>query len=234
MTNKIALLFFVVTLAVLGSFAEPPRRYRNQRLSLTERQEVAAATTTTSESATEETTTFESPPYAAAGFQPGREFNEVESTTGPYAPSGWKPSGQLLAFPVRQQQTQQTYGVPSLVYGAAAKPTDEENFEDIETVSKMKAASEGPQINETTDEPESEVLPAQSQTSGKQEIAEQSKAPGLYFIQLPDGSYQQFVYYAAPAAKLQAQPILQAAQPVFFNPLLAPRTVSYSSQYQSW
>lgn len=228
MSKIIALFFLVAALTVLGCLAEPPqvRRYRTQRLEAT----------TSTESETEETTTA----YAAAGFQPGREFNEVESATGPYAPSGWKPSGQRLTVPVAAPQ--QTYGSPSLVYGAPAvtpPPSTEEDAEDIEAVTKKM---EGPQINETTDEPDSEVLPAQSQSSNTAAKQQAATAPGLYFVQLPDGSVQQFIYYAAPeaasvAAKLQAaQPILQA-QPIFYNPLFgAPsaRAVSYSSQYQSW
>lgn len=210
-------IFFILALAVTACIAEPPR-YR-QRTFARQEAEVVAVTSTTEQEA--EGTTESVTPYAAAGA--------------PYSPSGWKPAGRLLAFPARQQ-VQQVYGVPSLVYGSATKPTDPEvnPDDDVET-----QASEGTEGNETTDEPESEILPSSQQTQNVPSTtsSKQEGTPGAYFIQLPDGSVQQVIYYTSGnplvAAKLQAQPILQA-QPVYFNPLLAPRTVSYSSQYQSW
>lgn len=209
-------IIFILALAVTACIAEPPR-YR-QRTFARQEAEVAAATSTTEQET--EGTTESVTPYAAAGA--------------PYSPSGWKPAGRLLAFPARQQ-VQQVYGVPSLVYGSATTTTVPEGNPDDEVETQ---ASEGTQGNETTDEPESEILPSSQQTQNvPQTAAKQEVTPGAYFIQLSDGSVQQVIYYTSGnplvAAKLQTQPILQA-QPVYFNSLLAPRTVSYSSQYQSW
>lgn len=209
-------IIFILALAVTACIAEPPR-YR-QRTFARQEAEVAAATSATEQET--EGTTESVTPYAAAGA--------------PYSPSGWKPAGRLLAFPARQQ-VQQVYGVPSLVYGSATTTTVPEGNPDDEVETQ---ASEGTQGNETTDEPESEILPSSQQTQNvPQTAAKQEITPGAYFIQLSDGSVQQVIYYTSGnplvAAKLQTQPILQA-QPVYFNPLLAPRTVSYSSQYQSW
>lgn len=176
-----------------------------------------------------------------------RQFSRQEATTeqeettdngqttslpsnGPYSPSGWKPSGQLLVLPSRQQQPQQylppqQYGPPTTEYGT---PEDAE-------VSSTAEASDSTDSNETTDEPESEIVNVEGGPSEVQaNINQLPQQPG-YFVQLADGSLQQ-VLYVAPAtvgAKLQVQPAVQA-QPLFVQPFYVPQAVSYTSQYQRW
>lgn len=171
------------------------------------------------------------------------------SVGAPYPPAGYvydPPSGRLLTLPSssfqrQQQKPSDVYGTPgqeaaepATEYGAPTETTTERDVEQQEP--EASDASEG---NETTDEPESEILPSaqtQQQVSAKQMLGE-----GVYFVQLADGSYQRVVYLTSGnlqsnsvAAKIQIQPEYVQSPPVYYNPFLVPRAVSYSSQYQSW
>lgn len=197
--NKFTILLLTIT--IYAVCAEPLRN-RQQQLRQFARQEA----TTEQEEITE---------------------NAQSSSDGPYAPSGWKPSGQLLVLPSRQQQ--QEYGPPQQ-YGP---PTTEYGTPDDIDISSTAEASDASDSNETTDEPDSESVedgPSQTQANFNQ----QQQQPG-YFVQLADGSLQQ-VLYVAPAtvgAKLQVQPTVRA-QPLFIQPYYVPQAVSFSSQYQNW
>lgn len=202
--NKFTILLLTITIYAVSA---EPLRNRQQQFRQFSRQE---ATTTEQEETTD----------------------DVQSTpsNGPYAPSGWKPSGQLLVLPSRQQQQQQQY-IPPQQYGP---PTTEYGAPDNDAdVSSTAEASDASDSNETTDEPDSESV-----EDGPQEQANFNQQPQQqtgYFVQLADGSIQQ-VLYVAPAtvgAKLQVQPAVQA-QPLFVQPYYAPQAVSFTSQYQSW
>lgn len=154
------------------------------------------------------------------------------SSSGPYAPSGWKPSGQLLVLPARQQQ----YGPPQQQYGA---PTTEYGTPD-DDISTTAEASDSSDSNETTDEPDSENVNVEngpSQVQGSFNLQPQQQQQPGYFVQLADGSIQRVLYVSTAnnvvGAKLQAQPVVQA-QPLFVQPFYVPQTVAFSSQYQSW
>lgn len=124
---------------------------------------------------------------------------------------------------LKRSQKQQLQ--PSLIYGV---PQQENKFPSPEFGT--------PQNNETTDEPDAELLPSSTATQTTQNVAATKPvvAPGAYFVQLADGSYQRVVYYNnVEAAKIQVQPFVQST-PIYYNSLFAPRVVSYSSQYQSW
>lgn len=184
----------------------------------------------------------------ASGTTEQSDENGTTENEASLSPAGYvynPPSGRLLTLPAsflrqrQQQQPSEVYGTPepetstpTAEYGPPEVTTTER---DVEQDSEASDASEG---NETTDEPESEILPSAQtqQVSAKQKLDE-----GVYFVQLADGSYQRVVYFtsgnlqnnAAVAAKIQLQPYVQSA-PVYYNPLLVPQAVSYSSQYQSW
>lgn len=210
--NKISILLLTITVYVVC--AEPLRnRQQSRQFS---RQEAT----------TEQEETTDNGQYPQSS---------PSSSSGPYAPSGWKPSGQLLVLPSRQQQQQQQYGPPQQ-YGA---PTTEYGTPDDDSVSSTAEASDSSDSNETTDEPDSENVnvedgPSQVQANFNLQPQQQQQQPG-YFVQLADGSIQRVLYVATAdnvvGAKLQAQPV---AQPLFVQPFYVPQTVSFSSQYQSW
>lgn len=205
--NKITILFLTITLYVVSA---EPLRNRPQQSRQFSRQEV----TTEQEETTDSTSYPQSSP-----------------SSGPYAPSGWKPSGQLLVLPSRQQQQ---YGPPQQ-YGA---PTTEYGTPDDDVVSSTAEASDSSDSNETTDEPDSEnVEDGPSQAQGSFNVQPQQQQQPGYFVQLADGSVQRVLYVSTGnnviGAKLQAQPVIQA-QPLFVQPFYVPQTVSFSSQYQSW
>lgn len=131
---------------------------------------------------------FDGPPYAPAGRRPDREFalpsettepppfNGDEDTTapntpnnGPYPPAGWRPAGRLLALPARleaQQLPNDVYGAPAPAqeYGAPVaddEPTAEDDEDDAfgAEFRTTEASNNAGETNETTDEPESELLP---------------------------------------------------------------------------
>lgn len=235
--NEIMNHFGVLVLALAIATASAQPQFRARFVS----QRQLVDTTTELES-----TTVNEAPYAAAGFTPDQEFNlpsktdatvtepeeGPEETTGPYAPSGWQPSGQLLNLPsVRQRQLQQ----PRLVYGQPDATTTEE----YDTTTTSVASSEF-ESNETTDEPDSELLPNSALLSAKvtnaklqqlrnqkltQETAAQNQQ-GAYYVQLADGSVQPVVYYQFPtnaagglvSARLQVQPQRSAVVPVAQQP----------------
>lgn len=228
------LLLAAVAVAVCSADAPRFRPAQRQLFGQFARQELAPE-------ATFDTTTAEGP-YPPAGSQrPGREFplpSETEApfngddsddsddneqtttastatTDGPYAPSGWQPAGRLLALPAfqrHQQQPGQLYGAPSQEYGAPETTTDFSEFGETE-------ASAAAETNETTDEPESELLPGSAQlkiqkTSGststkveklqkQQQQQEQTLfvTPATYFVQLPSGQLQQI---SAPAGAVSS------------------------------
>lgn len=233
--NKVTILLLTIT--IYASTAEPLRNRQQRQFA---RQEVTTAPN-------DNTDEFQTTP--------------VSSNNGPYAPSGWKPSGQLLVLPARQQQQpQQQYGppqpqyVPPQQYGPPATeyatptteygtptteygtPTTEYGAPDEDNVTST--ASDSTDSNEITDEPESESVDVEdgaSELNVNRQSQQQPAQPG-YFVQLADGSLQQILYVAPSAlanAKLQARPTVQA-QPLYFQQYYVPQSVSYTSQYQSW
>lgn len=192
----------LITLTIYAVNAEPLRNRQQQQ-----RQFARQETTTVEQEDTTDQTT-------------------ASPLNGPYSPAGWKPSGQLLVLPARQQQPREQYGPPQQ-YGP---PTTEYGSPDDDAVE----ASDATDSNETTDEPDSESVNVEDTQSRVQSNFNQQQQPG-YFVQLADGSLQQVLYVApvAVGAKLQAQPTVQA-QPVFVQQYYVPRAVSFTSQYQSW
>lgn len=228
------LLLAAIAVAVCSADAPRFRMAQRQHFGQFARQELAP-------DAAFDTTTAEGP-YPPAGSQrPGREFplpseteapfngdgedsddsddNELTTTAatattdGPYAPSGWQPAGRLLALPAFQRQHQQPsqlYGAPSHEYGAPETTTDFSEFGETE-------ASAAAETNETTDEPESELLPGSAQLNNQnsfgssaakveklqkqQQQQSQLVTPATYFVQLPSGQLQQI---AAPAGAVSS------------------------------
>lgn len=207
--NQFTILLLTITIYAV---AAEPLRNRQQQLRQFSRQE---ATTEQDET----TDNIQSTQSSSA------------ASNGPYAPSGWKPSGQLLIIPSRQQQQQQylppqQYGPPTTEYGTPDNDAE---------VSSTAEASDSSDSNETTDEPDSENVNVEDGPSQVQANFNQQPQQTGYFVQLADGSLQQ-VLYVAPAsvgAKLQAQTAVQA-QPIFVQPYYVPQAVSFTSQYQSW
>lgn len=211
--NQIFILILTITTCMVC--AEPPR-YRQQRLQQFGRQESEQATTEQDEST-------DDAPYP-------------QSASGPYAPSGWKPSGQLLVLPSQRRQQQQQY-LPPQQYGT---PTTTEYVTPDDDKFTTAEASDSSESNETTDEPDSENVNVEDgppQVQANFNVQPQPQQQPGYFVQLADGSVQQVLYVAtsnnAVGAKLQAQPVVQA-QPFVVQPFYVPQAVSFSSQYQSW
>lgn len=230
MNQFVALILAIV--AVVSCAAEPARprsRFFLQRQVLETTTEV-------------DSTTDDGAPYPPAGYRPDQEFNYhgnsapeegPEETTGPYPASGWQPSGQLLNLPAFQRQILQS---PRTVYGQP-DPTTTEQYDSTTTTASSEFES-----NETTDEPESELvsnsalLQSKLPTSGKlqklhrsQKLTQGTAAQteqGTYYVKLADGSVQPVTYYQFPtnaaggqvSARLQIQPqqsALVAQTPAF-------------------
>lgn len=165
-----------------------------------------------------------------------------QSDAAPYAPSGWKPSGQLLLLPNEQETLAES--------SPAAANRDQENNENDDkeptTVdAKATATTDKPLARlETTSEPDAE--PVDVNVQGQNNPAPntppviQAAVPGAYFVQLPNGSLQRIIYLAAPLAApaAVAAPIatsnVQYQQLIQAQPNIAPRVVAYTTQYQSW
>lgn len=154
----------------------------------------------------------------AFDYAEAKDLTTTAEDEGPYAAAGKRP-GKEFNLPTEDNvtdiPTELSTGPPATVYGA---PSDVDN-----------QASNAVDGNETTDEPESELLPsAQVQlTSAKQETG------GAYIVQLADNPLQQIFYLSSgndASAKLQS-PVFQA---VPSNPFLVPRTVAYYPQYHTW
>lgn len=191
------------------------------------------------------TTTDNGAPYAPAGYRPEQEFSlpgetdstepedGPEETTGPYPASGWQPSGRLLNLPSFQRQSVQQ---PRAVYGQPDATTTEE-YDSTTTTASSEFES-----NETTDEPDSELLPNSAQLKNRQtpnnklqslqRSQKLTQGPaaqidqGTYYVKLADGSVQPVAYYQFPtnaaggqvSARIQIQPqqsALVAQTPAF-------------------
>lgn len=223
----------ILALAAVAVCTAEPARLRGQLFL----QRQVSETTTEVDSTTA--------PYPPAGYRPEQEFNYPgntdtyepeegpEETTGPYPASGWQPSGQLLNLPTFQRQFVQQ---PRTVYGQPEATTTEQ-YDTTTTTASSEFES-----NETTDEPDSELLPnsallnSRLTTNSKlqkldrsQKLTQVSAAQaqqGTYYVKLADGSVQPVAYYQFPtnaaggqvSARLLAQPqqtTLVAQAPAF-------------------
>lgn len=142
--------------------------------------------------------------------------------------------------------------------------TTDESRSDTTTEAEATTTQQTSSKLETTSEPDSEAVEQPKVVNNVQPQPPVVGAavppfiqagPGAFLIQLPDGSLQRFVFVAAsngipPSANLApnqlvpvatspfqelAQPqAVQAQQPFGYNPIAAPRVVTFSSQYQSF
>lgn len=100
---------------------------------------------------------------------------------------------------------------------------------------------------ETSEPTEADVDCAKSSTKAKQMMNDAQSAPSGFFVQLPDGSFQQIIYFGAETS--QIEPTLSASQPatllsgqiqqapndpLVYYPFINPKTVTFSTQYNAW
>lgn len=159
----------VISCLIIGVMAEPPRFRARFR---SQRQELAPTTT---ESTVESTT-----------------------STGPYPPSGWKPSGAAFALPIDTTPAPtDTYGPPeaSGPYPPSGWKPEGQQFALPQESSSSYGVPEktygvpdnqyGPPEASTTDNPQAETLV---------EPVEVQKSIGTYYILLPNGQLQRVGY----------------------------------------
>ncbi|XP_046677449.1 ataxin-2 homolog [Homalodisca vitripennis] len=115
---------------------------------------------------------------------------EAPAASGPYPPSGWKPSGRLLVLPARQQVSQ-VYGPPPAEYGP---PPQEYGPPATEAATTETATEEQP-----TEQPEDAAESPEGQS-------ERLVDSGVYYVLQPDGNLQMVRYTTAP---LKAQKQVQ-------------------------
>lgn len=135
--------------------------------------------------------------------------------------------------------------------------TDESSTDDVTTVESTP--NEVPQTSadiksaktgiETTSEPNSESVDVEESSEPEQQVPQISEqeqppspqAPNTFFIQLSDGTFQR-VIFLNPAANLQSVPVAAnlQVQPIFqqqqlaVSPIVNPKIVTFTSQYQTW
>lgn len=215
-------LWIIATVLAVVSVAsaEPPSRFRqNYRTArFFQRQELEPTTETAADTTTESVSA---------------ESTETPDAAGPYAPSGWKPSGRLLALPARQQSAvpRGTYGPPQTVEVEATTVP-----EDVEEVPATTEEVEVPKSARLEVEDVEQVDVEQTNAAAPGAVVHGTPPQNVYFVQLPTAvqpQYQPYIYVTSSGqfARLQAaQPasVQQQQQYVFARaqPLVIPNIVA--------
>lgn len=174
-------------------------------------------------------------------------ISDNNAASAPYSSSGWKPTGQLLAFPAKHQSlfvSNNFYGAPSLTESAEQTTAENENntteiVDAEENESTTSSASDSSEVNDITEEPDSENVDVEDIPV---QVVQKSQNP-LLLSQSPEIKYvpfQRFVYIYTPPGFYPAyrqnnefSGKLNAQQPVVYNSFTfqQPISYSYSSSY---